>query len=110
MHTTPETPEQLLDALVAIFPRFREEWEDGEAPETFHGVMIRFSTFFVAPEHAGSPETLRRLGGLIDRAVAGGGPLENAVSTCLLEHLGQIDAWKLLRPYLSDATRLRSRA
>jgi hypothetical protein len=108
--TTPETPADLLDALVSIFPRFGAEWEDGEAPETFHGVKLRFSTFFDASDPSATPVALGRLGGLINRAVAGGGPLENAVSTCLLEHLHRIGAWQALRPYLSDSSRRRSRA
>jgi hypothetical protein len=110
MTTLPETPVRLLDALAAIFPAFRAEWEEGESPTTFHGVILRFTPFF--GRHAGTlpPEALKTLGELVNAAVARGGLIENAFSTCLLEHLRQISAWRALEPYLSDLSKQRSRA
>jgi hypothetical protein len=107
---SPETPGRLLDALVAIFPEFRGEWETGETPDTFHQVMLGFTQFFGSRARSLSPEDLGRLGDLINKAVAQDGPLENAVATCLLEHLHQIDAWRAMKPHLSDLARRKSRA
>ena len=100
----PETPDQLLDALAAIFPGFRGEWESGEVPHSFHGVMLRFTPYF-GPASAAD---LASLGALVDRAIAVDGPLENAMATCFLEHLRQVDAWLALRPHLSEAARRKS--
>lgn len=102
----PETPEQLLDALTAIFPSFRGEWESGEVPHSFHGVMLRFTLYF----GSASAADLASLGALVDLAIAVDGPLENAVATCFLERLRQVDAWLAFRPHLSEAARLKSLA
>jgi hypothetical protein len=106
----PETPERLLDALAAIFPEFRGAWEVSEVPGTFHEVMLRFTPFFGSRARFASPEDLNRLGDLINKTVAQDGLIENAVATCLLEHLHQIDAWRAMKPYLSDLARQKSRA
>ena len=100
LDTIFETPQHLLDALIAIFPQFRQDWEDDETPDTFHHVMIRFSSFLSPTKHAACPRTLRQLGSLINQAVAAGGVLENAASTCLLEHLRQIGFWTVLFGFL----------
>ena len=60
-----------------------------------------------------TPDSLGRVNHLVQDAGLVGwdaGPLENAVSTCLLEHLHQIGAWKALRPHLGAEARRRSRA
>lgn len=105
MNTTPETPEQLLDALVGIVPIFRDEWEADESPESVHGVMLRFTVFFGIHASSSTPGELRRLGDMINRAVASGGLLANAMETCFLEQLHQIRARKTLRPYLAREIR-----
>jgi hypothetical protein len=110
MEAAAVTPDELLDALGAMFPDFSAEWEQDERPTSFHGVLIRFTPFFGSVARTSPPHALRRLGNLINAAVAAGGPLENAMSTCLLEHLHQVGAWKMLQPYLSDPTKRRTRA
>jgi hypothetical protein len=109
MNTTLQTPERLLDALVAIFPELRAEWEEAEPAETFHKVVLRFTPFFGARAHqpVRRPTPARRPDRPVRRWRR---PLENALSTCLLEHLHQIGAWKTLRPYLSDLSKSRSHA
>lgn len=96
----PEHPEQLLEALFAIFPEYRagyvEPIHDGEP--TFHSVLIGFSSF---PLAASSERQLRDFGQWVSAAVAAGGPLANAFETCLLEHLHQTGAKWVLRRYLS---------
>ena len=105
----PRTPEQLLEELFSIFPRYRAGYPGpihDEAP-TFHSVLIGFSSFPLAPS---SEAELRDFGVLVSAAVAAGGSLANAFETCLLEHLHQIGAERALRPYLSKAARERIRA
>jgi hypothetical protein len=104
------TPSGLLEDLAAIFPEFQDEWEPHEVPGTFHEVMLSFTSFFGTRASTSSQRELARLGELVNRCVATGGPLENAVATCFLEHLHQIRAWPILKPYLSDLARRLSHA
>jgi hypothetical protein len=110
IQAVPETPDQLLEALATLFPGFRDEWESGEVAHSFHGVMLRFTPYFGKAASLARADDLAGLAALIDRAVAVEGPLENAVATCFLEHLGQVGAWRLLRPHLSDPARDKTRA
>lgn len=117
MTTPPRTPSELRDLLYKIFPVYRTHWEDSDNPFisedgtfNFHGVMIDFTEYFARSLDALSEKQLRELGGLIDAAVAEDGPLENAVSTCLLEHLHQIKASKVLGPFLSPIAKEKSHA
>ena len=60
-----------------------------------------------------TPEELRReLESIFPEfaAVDQGGVLENAVATCMLEHLHQVRCDRALRPFLSPAARERMRA
>ena len=106
----PDAPSRLLDALAAIFPGFRREWEPDEVPGTHHEVMLRFTPFFGIRALTSSSQELARLGKLINESIASGGPLGNAVATCFLEHLHQVHAWAILKPHLSDLARSQSRA
>jgi hypothetical protein len=108
--TDVDTAARLLDALVAIFPAFRAEWEPGEDPTTFHEVILRFTPFFGPQATTAAPRELGRLGELINACVTSDGPLSNAVATCLLEHLHQIGAWRALKAHLSEQARRLSRA
>lgn len=112
MSTLPQSPEQLLEALFAIFPQYRArhsaESED-DAP-TYHSVLREFTSFFGAELASFSEAQLRSFGALVSEAVAQAGPLENAFGTCLLEHLHQIKAARALRPYLSKMAREKTHA
>jgi hypothetical protein len=107
----PQTPEDLLERLSAIFPEYRAARRPlhGEAP-TFHSVLIEFSTFFGGPACSLSEHQLRSFGELVSAAMEAGGHLENAFATCLLEHTDQIGFWKVLRPFLSRAAIEKSKA
>jgi hypothetical protein len=97
----PQSPEELLETLFAIFPEYRPRYIPihGDAP-SYHSVLIAFSTLFDAASC--SQKQLKTFGALISEAVAQDGELENAFGTCLLEHLHQIKAERALRPYLSN--------
>jgi len=112
MSALPESPEELLKELCAIFPQFQDSYEsaiDDGAP-TYHSVLIVFTSFFGANLPSFSAAQLSSFGALISEAVAKDGPLENAFGTCLLEHLHQIKAARALRPYLSKSAREKTHA
>src|SRR3954464_8693661 len=89
-------PEGLLSALRGLFPQFGDgellnEVETGEA--NLHTIMHEFSSFDFT---AGTERQLTGLAALLRECVAERDLLENAVGTCFLEHLGQIDKGKSL--------------
>ena len=108
----PRSPEQLLEELFRVFPQYRTAYSGSihDGPASFHSVLIDFTPFFGKMLVSFSEDQLKRFGALVSRAVDAGGPLENAFGTCLLEHLGQIRAGKLFRPYLSKVAREKTRA
>ena len=108
----PQSPDELLEQLFAIFPEYRGCYErpTDEAPLTFHFVLMDFTTFFGRVAHSSSEKQLGALGRLVSAAVEADGLLENAFGTCLLEHLHQIKASAALRPHLSKAARERTKA
>lgn len=110
--TVPQSPDQLLEELFELFPQYRAAY-DGPIHDdtpTFHSVLMAFTPFFGAERASFSERQLGSFGALISAAVAAGGPLENAFGTCLLEHLHQIRALKILRPHLSELARARTHA
>src|SRR5215471_18001786 len=104
----PTSPNELRTALIALFPDFESQCE--HEPRTFHSVMIDFAVYFGGNAAAFSPKQLQAFADLVNSAVAGGGDLENAVSTCMLEHLHQIRVTKLLRPYLTMQAKAKCHA
>lgn len=112
MRTLPESPDQLLEELFAIFPQYGAGYPGpihGEAP-TFHSVLLAFTPFFAGHLAEFSEVQLRKSGELVNTAVAQDGPLENAFGTCLLEHLHQIRAARALKPFLSKVAREKTQA
>jgi hypothetical protein len=108
-----ESQEELLASLFAIFPAFQAEWlADCEGEEwssaSLHSVYLSFLPY-VSGANA-SPEQLKRLAALLNDAVSAGGDSENAVSTCFLEHVGQVGMLQALRPLLSREARSRLHA
>lgn len=109
----PPTPPELIASLQAIFPEFGSEeilHELETSDYDLHTVMHLFAEYFGTEGSTASERQLRALGGLIDEAVARDDQLENAVSTCMLEHLRQIKAYKILSPYLSRKAKQRTHA
>ncbi len=102
----PDSPEQLLEALFEIFPECRSPYRPvhDDVP-TFHSVLIGFNPFVATALSTCSKPQLLAFANLVNAAVEGGGELENAFGTCLLEHLGQLGALKTLRPNLSKRAR-----
>ncbi|MGH6862106.1 MAG: hypothetical protein ACRECY_17795 [Phyllobacterium sp.] len=96
-------PIALLSALQNLFPDFVDEElvqdiHSGDAG--LHTVIRAFASSFDAS--TARPSQLAGLARLIGHCVAFPDRLENAVGTCFLEHLHQIDGqgvlWKFLSP------------
>jgi hypothetical protein len=112
MRDLPRTPEALLDELFAIFPEYRTTYGGpihDETP-TFHSVLIGFTPSCDILTASCTEKQLRAFGDLVNAAAETGGDIENAFGTCLLEHLHQIRALKVFRPYLSQNARKRLHA
>jgi len=112
MRSLPQSPEHLIEELFEIFPLYRTSYSGPIHDDTpsFHSVLMAFTPFFGAEKSSFSEAQLRAFCVLINTAVAAGGSLENAFGTCLLEHLHQIKASKILRPHLSELAREKMRA
>ncbi|MGH6763581.1 MAG: DUF2195 family protein [Phyllobacterium sp.] len=103
-------PLELLKSLQTIFPTFGDaellaEIETGDVG--LHGVMRHFTEYFGAVGQTFTKGQLRALGRVLDQAIVQGGELENAVSTCFLEHLYQIKSSRILLPFVSQRTKER---
>jgi len=109
------SPAELFAELVKIFPAFCDQWDGGEAfgyengGFSYHSIMLTFGPRSKKLFAQASPDQLKRLCAFIDSAVAQGGAIENAVSTCFLEHATQIGIRSYIRPYLSPKARCNLR-
>ncbi|MBC2885750.1 hypothetical protein H7Q97_10065 [Ochrobactrum sp. CM-21-5] len=75
-----------------------------------HGVMRHFTEYFGALAHTFTKDQLAALGRFLDQAMVQDSKLENAVSTCFLEHVHQIECARHLMPFVSQKTKERMRA
>ncbi len=93
-----QRPQETLRQLCGIFPDFEALWAEEAAPPedglvdgvyyewTHHAVMRSFLAYFSYHQEQFTHKQLRDIGKWIDRAVSEDDDLENAVSTCFLEH------------------------
>jgi hypothetical protein len=100
------TPRQLVDELIAIFPEFEKEWGEGESfgytgDYNYHTVFLEFAPVSHAILNGVDSRQVEKFCELINRMVLMGGEQENAVSTCFLEHASQVGVRKIIEPYLS---------
>ena len=105
------SPKEMIDFLVSLDPPFETELEAEALEElTHHQVMMIFARYFSSNQASFSTKQLRRFGEWLNASVAAGGVVENAVSTCLLEHSRQLKVNRILAPYLSPLAKARSHA
>lgn len=115
-------PQETLHLLCSLFPSFESWWQSEEVPTedglvdgvyyewTHHSVMSEFLVYF-SKNHASFTENqLEGFGDWVNNAIATDGDLENAVSTCFLEHARQVRINRILAPYLSKQAKDKSRA
>ena len=112
----PQTARELWLTLTRLFPRFANDCTEDdlaalerEGTATFHFVLIPFTQYF-GGDSGHSDKRIRQLADLVNVAVSMDDDLENAMSTCFLEHLHQIQARKALAPYLSPEAKRRMHA
>jgi hypothetical protein len=105
------SPRDTINFLVALDPPFETELEV-EEPEQLghHRIIMIFAQYFGANHRSFSEKQLRRLGEWLSAAVATGGKIENAVSTCFLEHTHQLKVNRILAPYLSQMAKHKQHA
>jgi hypothetical protein len=107
------SPQSTLEFLVTLDPTFQSEW-DSEEPDpgefTHHQVIQSFAVHLGRSHRSYTEKQLRGLGAWLSEAVDRGGEIENAVSTCLLEHLRQLKLNRVLGPFLSRAAKERTHA
>ena len=107
---TAATPNELRKSLLETFPKFQDEWEEDENSQSLHHVMGHFADFFGKHSHSMSDKQLIALGLFINKVVIHSDGIENAVSTCFLEHLHQLDPEHVMRPYLSKEAKKKGHA
>jgi hypothetical protein len=101
-HIVLGSPRDTIQFLVSLDPAFETELEDEDLDSmNHHAVMALFAQYFGANVGGFTVNQLRRLGDWLSAAVAAGGDIENAVSTCFLEHAHQLKVNRILRPFLS---------
>ena len=105
------TPADLVCVISEILPDFSEEWDNGEAfcyengDFSFHSVFMTLGPVSFQLLSNVDVKVIKKFCKLVNRAVEQGGDLENAISTCFLEHASQIGVRKLIAPYLSKETK-----
>jgi hypothetical protein len=107
----PMQPIELLTRLQTLFPGFGDDElmrAVGEGERGFHGIMLEFSGEFRAEK--ATEAQLVGLVDLIEQAVTVDDEIENAIATCFLEHLHQIDQSNTVHRRLSGEARRRTRA
>ena len=124
MHMTmQQRPQETLRQLCELFPDFGEWWKIEESPPlkdglvngvfyqwTHHRVMQAFLMYFAKNHLSFTEKQLRRFGDWISKAVSIDSDLENAISTCFLEHTRQLKINRVLAPYLSPVAKVKSHA
>ena len=110
----PQTPEEMLLQLQELLPGFSHSWEhEDEWPglgRSFHSVARDLAHFFPSQCSSLTDQQLRAFADWINGMVAASGNLENAISTCFLEHSAQLGIYRLLSPHLSSLAKASARA
>ena len=108
------TARELWIALVELFPGFLDDCAaekmnetEREGTATPHFVIMRFTPYMGRNREAFSAHQLKALGSLVNEAVVVDDDLENAISTCFLEHLRQVRSYKA---YLSAQAKRKTHA
>ena len=99
---------QLIKDLDDVLPEFSIHWageiEGEEFPsQSLHAVYMALVPFLASTIPTSSQ--WQSLADLFSREVAAGGDRQNAVDTCVLEHLHQIKLNKIIRPLLSPSAK-----
>lgn len=117
-----QAPQETLTQLYTIFPTFVASWAEEEAPAadglvdgvyyewTHHAVLRNFLEFFASNRESFTAKQLQTFGEWVNRAVSKEDELENAISTCFLEHAKQVGINRAIAPYLSANAKAKLRS
>ena len=111
MKSLIEQPVDLVNHLIALFPDFAAEWDEGKAfgyengSYSFHAIMLMFGPMSATCLNQADDKTIRAFAELLSQAIENGGQIENAVSTCFLEHASELGVVGILKPHLDVKTR-----
>lgn len=108
------TPEQVVERLIELFPAFEIEWDDGEGfgydgDYSYRSVFLTFGPVSSTLLEAASDSTVRKFCDFVDHGVERGGDLENAISTCFLEHASRLGVASRIRRHLGAAAKAELR-
>ena len=116
MPSRPNTALELWEFLSSAIPSFRDaatgeeiEYWERDPLASFHSVMMAFTDHFGESQANFSRKQIERLSEFINSSVEFDDKLENAVSTCLLEHLRQIEGYTTLAPFLSARAKMKTK-
>jgi hypothetical protein len=117
--TMQRGPLDALRELCSIFPEFERWWNEEEAEDslvdgvhlelTNHRVLMEFLGYFAKRHGSFTEQQWRSFGAWVNEAVGVDDDLENAVSTCFLEHCRALRLNRILAPYLSPQAKRKSR-
>lgn len=99
-----DSPSSLAQALVELFPSFAAQIE-GEDITGYHQVIGLLTPVITGYLHEAPKGTTERFCEVVNAMVDAGGEVENAISTCLLEHVSQVKVRRIISPYLSASAR-----
>ena len=111
-------PASLVALLKELFPKFEGEWAEASDEDerqakyigykvdlSFHRILQVFAPIGAELLTNSSPKQIGDFCKFINEAVSKGGDLENAISTCLVEHATQLNIRGILKPLLSEASK-----
>ena len=98
--------EEVEKTLVKVFPSYASQLEkdkqDDEWGYSLHSLFRDFLHFFSKNEGSFTEKQLKNFAEFVNESVVEKDDLENAISTCFLEHLSQVNAAKAVKPLLSS--------
>ena len=103
--------EEVASRILEIFPDFKKYWDEGEGygyqdgEYNIHSIFLTFGPVSKMLIESASETQIKDFCGFVNKLVAEGDELENAVSTCFLEHASQLGVRKFIRRYLSAEAR-----
>ena len=101
-----DTPQELFDRILSIYPQFVDEFDNDEKIETYHQIIMDLTPVITGYLEGGSKRSTNLFCNLVNEMMEAGGDLENAISTCLLEHASQVRCHKILLPLLGERAKL----
>jgi hypothetical protein len=101
-------PEELLNRLTGLFPRFRTYWDgedncfrDSDGSFTLYGVFSEFTDFFREQYSSLPPDEIARLGAFVSDCMSSKDwDLDNAAATCFVENIAGEECDRDLRGHL----------